>query len=109
MSDISVESAWKVLEVLDDERYESNLSESNSENTNEHHMVPLWLPLVVFYAGITVWARMKEDQDRGVLGIQSSPMARRQLLKSFHNELRSLGKQYKSASRMADVIKSLYP
>ncbi|KAJ5381524.1 uncharacterized protein N7496_003952 [Penicillium cataractarum] len=109
MSDIAVENAWNILEVLNDEGSESNLSEPNSENANEHHMIPLWLPLVVFYAGITVWARMQEDQDRGVLGIQSSPLARRQLLKPFHNELRSLGRQYKSASRMADVIKSLYP
>jgi hypothetical protein len=109
VSDNAVESAWKILEVLDDESYESILSEPQSGNANEHQIIPLWLPLVVFYAGITVWARMREDQDRGVLGVQSSLLARRQLLKSFYNQLRSLGKQYKSASRMADVIKSLYP
>jgi hypothetical protein len=109
VSDIAVESAWNVLEVLDDERYESSLSEPTSEDANDHDMIPVWLPLVVFYAGITVWARMQEDQDRGVLGVQRSLLARRQLLRSFHNQLRSIGMQYKSASRMADVMKSLYP
>lgn len=106
ISDTAIECAWKVLDALDDDERNSNYTES----TNNDSFIPLWLPLVVFYAGLAVWARMQEDQDRGVLkGAQNSVPARRRLLRSFQNELKRMEKQYKSASRMADVIKNLCP
>ncbi|KAJ5563959.1 hypothetical protein N7513_000201 [Penicillium frequentans] len=106
ISDTAIECAWKVLDALDDDERGSNYTET----TNNDSLIPLWLPLVVFYAGLAVWARMQEDQDQGVLkGAQNSIPARRRLLRSFQNELRRMEKQYKSASRMADVIKNLCP
>lgn len=106
ISDTAIECAWKVLDALDDDECGSNYT----DNTNNDSLIPLWLPLVVFYAGLAVWARMQEDQDRGVLkGAQNSVPARRRLLRLFQNELRRMEKQYKSASRMADVIKNLCP
>ncbi|KAJ5667418.1 hypothetical protein N7507_003282 [Penicillium longicatenatum] len=106
ISDTAIECAWKVLDALDDDEQDSNYTATTSNDS----LIPLWLPLVVFYAGLAVWARMQEDQDRGVLkGAQNSVSARRRLLRSFQNELRRIGKQYKSASRMADVIKNLCP
>ncbi|KAJ6016799.1 hypothetical protein N7451_000178 [Penicillium sp. IBT 35674x] len=106
ISDTAIECAWKVLDALDDDERDSNYTET----TNTDSLIPLWLPLVVFYAGLAVWARMQEDQDRGVLkGAQNSVPARRRLLRSFQTELRRMEKQYKSASRMADVIKNLCP
>ncbi|KAJ5693114.1 hypothetical protein N7462_002537 [Penicillium macrosclerotiorum] len=102
VSDSAIECSWKILETLDDEGHDVDC-------TVEDSFIPLWLPLVLFYAGLTVWARMQEDQDRGLLkGAQNSPSARRRLLRSFENELRKIGRQYKSAARMADVIKKLY-
>ena len=106
VSDTAIDCAWKVLDVLDDDEHESNFARA----TDDDPLIPLWLPLVVFYAGLAVWARMQEDHDRGVLkGAQNSVPARRRLLRSFQNELRRMGKQYRSASRMADVIKNLCP
>ncbi|KAJ5201256.1 hypothetical protein N7449_006059 [Penicillium cf. viridicatum] len=102
ISDAAIECSWKVLDTLDEER-------DDVDCTVESSFIPLWLPLVVFYAGLTVWARMQEDRDRGLLkGAQNSSSARRRLLRSFENELRKIGRQYKSAARMADVIKNLY-
>ncbi|KAJ5759487.1 hypothetical protein N7520_006643 [Penicillium odoratum] len=106
VSDTAIDYAWKVLDALDDDEHDSNFTRA----TDNDPLIPLWLPLVVFYAGLAVWARMQEDHDRGVLkGAQNSISARRRLLRSFQNELRRMGKQYRSASRMADVIKNLCP
>jgi hypothetical protein len=70
VSDEAVGCAWDVLE-----------SASTGARTNTS-LCPIWCPLVVFYAGLVVWARIRQNEGLG----EKSRGTRKQLL-AFKNEL----------------------
>lgn len=110
VSDTAVDCAWKVLDAIDHENEGEKSGEANNATSDQDTnscLISLWLPLVVFYSGLTVWARFCEDQSSGNSGIHSYPKASRKVLGLFHRELKHMGRQYECASRMAAVLEKL--
>lgn len=104
----ATDSAWGILDTFEDEEIAFENSSGNICHQTDTKLIPLWTPLVLFYAALTIWARMREEQAReGLSGIHNSLPARRRLLRLFHTKLSKLGAHYGCASQMADVIKNL--
>lgn len=105
VSDIALECAWKILDACDN--YE--VADSHKERTT--HFVqqkPIWLPLVVFYAALIVWRRMRDDNSKQTSrGPLSSLSARRRIMKDFTNALRRMEDNFECATCMADTIQRL--
>jgi hypothetical protein len=108
VSDVAMECAWKILDICDSYETPMNSDDDTDPTMQAPSAVPIWMPLVVFYAALIVWCRMRDDHHKGILrGAQNSLSARRRIMKNFQSVLRRMGRHFECATCMADTIESL--
>lgn len=108
-SDAALSDAWQVLETIEaQDHYGDDPSRGTgiAPAPSRPPITPIWYPLVVFYAALVVWARMKEDREnkRGTGGVL---LARKKLLGTFQTELEQMKPRWGCTKRMIDCIKAL--
>lgn len=108
VSDAAMECAWAILDLCDSHQDPMPDDDASEEAPQETPPMAIWLPLVVFYAGIVVWCRMREDQRMGIpTGAYNSLSARRRIMKDFQTALRTIGGGFECAVHMAKVLRDL--
>lgn len=96
INDETVDNAWNILGAVE------QVSSQASDAGNGTSSTQLWVPIILFYAGLTVWASLQGPLP--AYGAHGG-VRRKQMLRLFEVELRDL--TWPCASTMADTLKDL--
>lgn len=93
----TVDIAWQILDVLE---YENDRTKKHgSEGSHKNWITPLWNPIITFYAGLVVWARVQSRPAK------SQDLGAKRTLKLFEIEMKAM--QWPSAATMGGILQQL--
>ncbi|KAL1889730.1 hypothetical protein Sste5346_008716 [Sporothrix stenoceras] len=99
-TNVTVSSAWQVLETVDGSHRHGHAAEEPGLIT------PIWYPILVFQAALVLWGQTMEAKDSArVAG--GVVLAKKKVLGAFQLELEQMTPAWGCTKRMIDTIKAL--